>query len=161
MAVSFWSSSATTASTRLVDCFALLRRAADVPAQEIVRLVDAVALSFLVGNHDAHGKNHSLLYLPSSPGALLAPAYDVLSTIAYDKVRARQLDRMLDEAGLGVAVARRRLRGLATAAPIAVRAAHAELATEGWDAPVLARIVMVVEQRAKRLERIAAVGMKR
>ena len=164
-----------------MDCFALLRRAADVPAQEIVRLVDAVALSFLVGNHDAHGKNHSLLYLPSSPGAVLAPAYDVLSTVAYDKVRpmsrkmamsiggeyrpdyvrARHLDRMLAEAGLGVAVARRRLRTLATEAPAAVRAARAELAAEGWDAPVLARIVTVVEQRAKRLEGIAAAGARR
>jgi serine/threonine-protein kinase HipA len=67
----------------LDDCFALLRRAAAVPAREVLKLLDAVILSFLVGNHDAHGKNYSLLYLPHSPAATLSPAYDLLSTAAY------------------------------------------------------------------------------
>ena len=76
-------------------------------------------MDFLVGNHDAHGKNFSLLYLPESGQAVLAPAYDVLSTFAYRKthnltrkmamsiggeyrpeyVRARHLDRLFDEVG--------------------------------------------------------------
>ncbi len=160
----------------LVDCFALLRRAVDVPASDVLRLVDFVALNFLVGNHDAHGKNFSLLYLPSSSNAVLAPAYDVLSSTVYGKiqqmsrkmamsiggeyrpdyVRARHLDRMLGDAGLGVAAARRRLRGLATRAPTAARAAQAALAAQGWDAAVATEIVEIVERRATRLMEIAA-----
>lgn len=160
----------------LTDCFALLHQAVAVPAIEALRMVDFVTLSFLVGNHDAHGKNYSLLYLPSSSKAVLAPAYDVLSTVAYDKVRpmsrkmamsmggeyrpnyvrARHLDQMLDEAGLGVAAARRRLRKLAQRAVGASRAAGPELVAEGWDAPVLGRVVAIVEQRVEWLLEITA-----
>ena len=109
----------------LADCFALVRRATAVPATEVIKLLDDVALNFIVGNNDAHGKNFSLLYLPESRQTVLAPAYDVLSTFAYRRphnltrkmamsiggeyrpeyVRARHLDRMLDEAGLGAAAA--------------------------------------------------------
>ena len=48
-----------------------------------LELLDTVVLSFLIGNNDAHGKNYSLLYLPDSPKAKLAPAYDLLSTVVY------------------------------------------------------------------------------
>jgi serine/threonine-protein kinase HipA len=160
----------------LTECFALVRRAVAVPAREAPRMLDFVTLSFLVGNHDAHGKNYSLLYLPRSDKAELAPAYDVLSTIAYDKVRPmsrkmamsiggeyrpdyvrpRHLERMLGEAGLGVAAARRRLRALAIGAPAAARDARATLAGDGWDAPVLGRIVEIVDRRAALLEAMTA-----
>ena len=123
----------------LADCFALVRRAIAVPAREVIKLLDDVGLNFLVGNHD--GKNLSLLYLPESGQAVLAPAYDVLSTFAYRKahnltrkmamsiggeyrpeyVHGRHLDRLFDEAGLGAAAARRRLRGMAWDAPGAAR----------------------------------------
>jgi serine/threonine-protein kinase HipA len=156
----------------LADCFALIRRATEVPAREAIKLLDYVGLSFIVGNHDAHGKNYSLLYLPDSAGAIVAPAYDVLSTIVYDKVkpmsrkmamkiggeyrpayvRARHLDRMFDSAGLGVAAARRRLGGLARSAPEAAADTHRALAADGWDSEVLARIEAIVAERARWLE---------
>lgn len=159
----------------LLDAFTLLRRAVAVPARDAPRLLEYVALSFLVGNHDAHAKNYSLLYLPGSPQAGLAPAYDVLSTVAYGKtqkmsrkmameiggeyrpeyLRARHLDRLLADAQLGGAPARRRLRSMAADAPFAARTACAELRREGWDAPVLERIVEVVDDRAGRLADIA------
>ena len=159
----------------LLDVFALLRRAVAVPARDAPRLLGYVALSFLVGNHDAHAKNYSLLYLPGSPQAGLAPAYDVLSTVAYGKtqemsrkmamkisgeyrpeyLRARHLDGLLADAQLGGAPARRRLRSMAADAPLAARTACAELRREGWDAPVLERIVEVVDERAGRLADIA------
>jgi serine/threonine-protein kinase HipA len=69
----------------LTDCFALTRRAAAVPARDVIKLLDVIGLNFLVGNHDAHGKNFSLLYQPESGVAELAPAYDVLSTFVYQK----------------------------------------------------------------------------
>jgi serine/threonine-protein kinase HipA len=159
----------------LADCFALLRTATAVPAREILRFLDAVALSFLVGNHDAHGKNHSLLYRPESADAVLAPAYDVISTVAYrpshnltskmamkiggeyrpDYLRRRHLDRLLGEAGLGAAAARRRLRTHADAAPSAARDVRVQFAEQGWDAPVLDAIVDIVSRRAAQLRELA------
>jgi serine/threonine-protein kinase HipA len=160
----------------LGDCFSLLRRAVAVPARDAINLLDTVMLSFLVGNHDAHGKNYSLLYLPDASRPVLSPAYDILSTLAYwkthrmsrkmamsiggeyrpDYVRSRHLDRLIDNAGLGAAAVRRRLRSFAAEAPAAARQVRNVLAADGWDAPVLARVVEVVEQRADLLTEIAA-----
>jgi serine/threonine-protein kinase HipA len=160
----------------LADCFALLRAATAVPAREIVKLLDDVALSFLVGNHDAHGKNYSLLYLPENANAVLAPVYDVISTFAYhrkhnlsrkmamsiggeyrhDYVRSRHLTRMLDEIGLGAVSARRRLLGHAAAAPRLARTVRDDFHDAGWDAPVLDRIVALIDTRAAMLDEIAA-----
>jgi serine/threonine-protein kinase HipA len=162
----------------LVDCFALLRHAVPVPAREVLKLLDAVVLSFLVGNHDAHAKNYALLYLPDSPTAILSPAYDILSTVVYpglsrkmamsigseyrpDYVQPRHLDQLLEQAGLGAAAARRRIRALATGAPAAAHQARGDLAAAGWEAPVLARVVDTVERRAARLIEIAAPGPRR
>jgi serine/threonine-protein kinase HipA len=158
------------------DCFALLRRAVAVPAREAPHLLDYLALSFLVGNHDAHGKNYSLLYLPDSDRATLAPAYDIVSTVVCQKVRPmsrklamsiggeyrpqyvrpRHLQRLLAEAGLGAAPSRRRLRALAQRAPAAAAEARAALADAGWDAEVLDEIVDVVGSRAVMLGELAA-----
>jgi serine/threonine-protein kinase HipA len=157
----------------LSDCFALVRRAVGTPAREVPRLLDQVALSYLVGNHDAHGKNFSLLYLPANPRPVLAPAYDIVSTIAYSGlsrrmamaigtesrpgyVRSRHLDQLLADAGIGSAAARRRLRSLAAAAPDAARTARDELAGSGWGAPVLERVVAIVDQRSAWLMRLSA-----
>ena len=160
----------------LADCFGLLRTAAEVPARDIVKLLDYVALSFLVGNHDAHGKNYSLRYEPDSARAVLAPAYDVISTFAYhgshnltrkmamsiggqykpDYLNRGHLDRLLGDAGLGAAAARRRLHAHAKAAPSAARDARAQLVAGGWEAPVLDTIVDIVDDRAGRLRRLTA-----
>lgn len=157
----------------LADCFALVDRAVGVPARETPKLLDAVGLSFLVANHDSHAKNLSLLY--SLDGTQLAPLYDVVSTFVYrrtdrlmsskmamkiggeyraDYVQRRHLDRLFDEAGLGAAVARRRLRELAQAAPDAARAARAELAPEFQAAAILDDVAALVEQRARRLREL-------
>src|ERR1039458_5152776 len=66
-------------------------------------------------------------------------------------VRARHLDRMFDEAGLGAAAARRRLRGMARDAPGAARNAREQLIDMGWDAPILARIVELIDEPARSL----------
>jgi serine/threonine-protein kinase HipA len=157
----------------LSDCFALLRDAVAVPAREALKLLDTVVLSFLIGNNDAHGKNYSLLHMPNSPKATLAPAYDLLSTVVYpglsrkmamsiggeyrpDYVQPRHLNQFLEQAGLGPAAARRRIRNLADSAPAAAHQAHTALAEEGWNVPVLARIVENVEKRASRMLEITA-----
>lgn len=154
----------------LADCFALVRRATAVPAKHTLVLLDAVALNFLVGNHDAHGKNFSLLRSPEETG--LAPFYDVLSTLAYpnlarkaamaiggerrpDYVRRRHLDRLCEASGLGGAAVRRRLLAMAGEAPEAARLARAVLAEDGWDHPVLDSVLAIVDRRAGQLAEIA------
>jgi serine/threonine-protein kinase HipA len=65
----------------LSQCFDLVRRATRPSAPHILRLLDYVIFNALIGNHDAHAKNFSLLY--SGKSAVLAPLYDVLSTAVY------------------------------------------------------------------------------
>ncbi|HEX7290481.1 MAG TPA: type II toxin-antitoxin system HipA family toxin [Conexibacter sp.] len=154
----------------LADCFALVRRATTVPAAHTLVLLDAVALNFLVGNHDAHGKNFSLLRSPEETG--LAPFYDILSTVAYpnlarkaamaiggerrpDYVRQRHLDRLCEAAGLGGATVRRRLLAMAREAHAAGRFARAVLADDGWDHPILDTVLEIVDRRARQLAEIA------
>lgn len=77
----------------LKACFALLREVSSVPAQDLQRLLDAVIFNFLIGNHDAHGKNFSLLYereyrtiISAEPRFQLAPLYDLLCTVYYPQL---------------------------------------------------------------------------
>ena len=65
----------------------LIRTSTSVPAQELPRLLRAIALNWIVGNCDAHGKNYSLLYDRGAP--TLAPAYDVVSTVVYPELTTR------------------------------------------------------------------------
>jgi serine/threonine-protein kinase HipA len=158
------------------DCFGLIRTSVPVPARESPRLLDYLGLSFLVGNHDAHGKNFSLLYNAESHHAALAPAYDILSTVAYrdfkpmsrkmamhiggeyrpDWVRARHLDRLLTDAKLGPAASRRRLRALALDAPAHAADVRKELVDGNWDRNILEAIEAVVAERSRMLAAIAS-----
>jgi serine/threonine-protein kinase HipA len=65
-----------------------VRRASSSPAQDLLQLFNAVLYNFLIGNHDAHGKNFSLLYLPEGDRATvrLAPFYDLVSTAIYPQL---------------------------------------------------------------------------
>ena len=73
------------------DCFDLLRKVSSVPVVDLGHLLDAVIFNFLIGNHDAHGKNFSLLYrTPDNSGSLgkirLAPLYDLICTPVYSNL---------------------------------------------------------------------------
>ena len=111
----------------LKQCFTLLRELSSAPVIDLQRLLDAVIFNFMVGNHDAHGKNFSLLY---GRETRLAPLYDVLSTAYYpelakkmamkigceyasDKVLPKHFDQLADEAGLAKPMVKRRVRELA------------------------------------------------
>jgi serine/threonine-protein kinase HipA len=48
-------------------------------------LLDAVIFNLLIGNHDAHAKNFSLLY--GADGSVrLAPLYDLVCTVYYEEL---------------------------------------------------------------------------
>lgn len=70
------------------QCFDLLRAQSSVPAIDLMSLLNAVIFNFLIGNHDAHGKNFSLLYpMPEGDKQFhairLAPLYDLICTAIY------------------------------------------------------------------------------
>ena len=68
-------------------CFDLLRRVSTRPAAETLKLLDAALFNAIIGNADAHAKNFSLLYRRDA--TVLAPLYDLLSTVAYDDLSQR------------------------------------------------------------------------
>jgi serine/threonine-protein kinase HipA len=111
----------------LKQCFDLLRELSSAPVIDLQGLLDAVIFNFLIGNHDAHGKNFSLLY---GSETRLAPLYDILSTVYYpdlarkmamklggeyesDKVTPRNFDQLAEETGLAKPMVKRRVQALA------------------------------------------------
>lgn len=148
------------------DCARLLREASSAPARDLPTLVDWLAFNVLIGNHDAHSKNLSLLYEPGS--ARLAPFYDLISTSAYREthrklamkvggeyrpgyIRRRHLDRLASDAGLGAGQLRRRVSALVERAPSQLDVARAALPPPWQDRPVLDEIVKICGQRVERL----------
>lgn len=59
------------------------------PKNEILRLLQYLAFSYLIGNADHHAKNISLLW-NSNQSVTLSPAYDLICTLPYS-----QLDRYM------------------------------------------------------------------
>jgi len=69
----------------LADCFQLIRATTRPAAPSVLQFLDAVIFNALIGNHDAHAKNFSVLYNNNRP--TLAPLYDILSTAVYSEQR--------------------------------------------------------------------------
>jgi serine/threonine-protein kinase HipA len=146
----------------LAQCFALLRGATRPSAPHVLALLDAVVFNALIGNHDAHGKNFSLLH--GAQGAGLAPLYDLLSTAVYPRlsekmamklgakyrfsdVLARHWGQFASEAGLSPALVRKRVLDISRRLPELARGILAGFETHGYGHPVLNQIVTLVEQR--------------
>lgn len=149
----------------LKACFDLLRRVTRPSAPQVLRLLDYVVFNALVGNHDAHAKNFSLLYAPPSSKAAptLAPLYDVLSTAIYpsltpkmamklgskykfSEVQSRHWKQFAEAAGLARAQTRKRILGMAKTLPKAARTLQATPMFAGE--PVIEQIATLIEQRA-------------
>ncbi len=153
----------------LQACFDLLRRVSRPSAPQILRLLDYVVLNALVGNHDAHAKNFSLLYVDQVP--VLAPLYDVLCTAVYpdltpkmamklggkyqfNDVLDRHWDQFADEAGLSRAQTRKRVLRMAKTLPMVAKQLQATQAFANQ--PLVDKIVALLEQRcALTVKRLA------
>ena len=113
----------------LADCFSLIREASSAPATDLIALFNAVIFNLLIGNHDAHAKNFSLLYRPDR-SIRLAPLYDLVCTVHYQELTDKMamkiggaaksaliypgnIERFAAEAGLAVAQTRARIPALA------------------------------------------------
>lgn len=146
----------------LAQCFALLRSVTRPSAPQVLRLLDGVIFNALIGNHDAHGKNFSLLYGGRSP--VLAPFYDLLATAIYpqltpkmamklgskyrfSELEARHWEQFAEESGLAKAATRRRLQQLATELPLAACKLQAAPQHGFAGNAVVEQIVQLIEQR--------------
>ncbi|MBS0512121.1 MAG: type II toxin-antitoxin system HipA family toxin [Proteobacteria bacterium] len=156
----------------LAQCFDLVRRATRPSAPQVLRLLDYVILNALIGNHDAHAKNFSLLYSGRMP--VLAPLYDTLSTAVYptltlkmamkigskykfSEVEARHWEQFAESAGLAKAQARRRILELTSSLPRAARALQSDRTLGFAGNSVVERIVALIDQRcALTLRRLNA-----
>ena len=146
----------------LTQCFDLVRRATRPSAPQVLRLFDYVIFNALIGNHDAHAKNFSLLYSGMTP--VLAPLYDTLSTAVYpaltpkmamkigskykfSEVEARHWDQFAEAAGLAKAQAKRRVLSLAKSLPASARKLQSEPGHNFAGNGVVERINALIEQR--------------
>jgi serine/threonine-protein kinase HipA len=146
----------------LKACFALLRKASRPSAPQVLRLLDAVVFNALVGNHDAHAKNFSLLYAAGTP-ATLAPLYDMLSTAVYDhltpkmamklgskykftEVQARHWGQFAQAAGLSKVQTKKRVLRMAQDLPAAAR--QLQTSPPFADQAIVTKIVALIEQRS-------------
>lgn len=146
----------------LAQCFALVRRATRPSAPNILRLLDYVIFNALIGNHDAHAKNFSLLYAGKTP--VLAPFYDTLSTAVYptltpkmamkigskykfSEVEASHWAQFAEGVGLTKAQAKRRILEIAQALPAAAYRLQ-QAPNHGFAGnAVVERIIALIEQR--------------
>ena len=156
----------------LAQCFALLRSATRPSALHTLKLLDYVVFNALIGNHDAHGKNFSLLYTPA--GAVLTPLYDALCTAVYptltdkmamkigskykfSEVMARHWEQFALDATLSPAQVKKRILDIAKRLPDLARATQATFQTQGNSLPIIDRIVTLIDQRcALTIRRLTA-----
>lgn len=147
----------------LVQCFELVRRITRPSAPHVLRLLDYVVFNALIGNHDAHAKNFSLLYVGKAP--VLAPLYDTLSTAVYpsltprmamklgskykfSEVQAQHWDQFAQSAGLSVAQARKRILELSRKLPLIARKLQSAQDSGFAQYPLVDQIIALIEQRA-------------
>lgn len=150
----------------LTACFDLLRSATRPSAPEILRLLDAVIFNALIGNHDAHAKNFSLLYDKQYP--TLAPLYDILCTAVYpdlsDKMAMkiggkyrfadlfpRHWESFAKSAGLSSAQVKKRVLQMAE---LMSHQAHEGLnvfTTSGFAHDILDKIAIILDDRCSLL----------
>ena len=146
----------------LAQCFDLVRRATRPSAPQVLRLLDYVIFNALIGNHDAHAKNLSLLYAGKTP--LLAPFYDTLSTAVYptltpkmamkigsrytfSEVQARHWEQFAEGVGFSKAQAKRRILELAKLLPATARKLQSDAGHSFTGNAVVEQINTLIEQR--------------
>lgn len=148
----------------LAQCFHLIRRATQPSGPQVLRLFNCIVFNTLIGNHDAHGKNFSLLYTEKIP--TLAPLYDTLSTAIYPdltpkmamkiggkyiftEVQGRHWEQFAKSTCLAIAQARTGIIHMANLLPAAARQLQADPKHGFTGNKVVERIIALIEQRCQ------------
>ncbi|HEU4906130.1 MAG TPA: type II toxin-antitoxin system HipA family toxin [Solirubrobacterales bacterium] len=151
------------------DCARLIRRHSAAPARDVIAFLDALLFNFLIGNHDAHSKNYSLL-LDGPEAIRLAPLYDLLCTAVIDGtsrslamkyggekrpryLRRRHLERLAADLQVRPGLVERRAAALADRALTASEDARRSLPVAFQERPIIDRIGELLVERADRLRK--------
>jgi serine/threonine-protein kinase HipA len=156
----------------LGQSFDFLRNTTNPNAPQLLRFFDYVVFNTLIGNHDAHGKNFSLLY--NDKGATLAPLYDALCTAVYPKltpkmamkigskykfseVYVRHWDRLLESARLSKSQGKNQIIRIAKALVIQAKELQSNPDAGFSDNDIVNQIVNLIEQRCSlTIERLSS-----
>lgn len=151
----------------LADYVSILRRWSVDVLSDLPELMDRIAFNYLIGNSDAHAKNTSLLH--TSEGIRLAPAYDLLSTLAYphlstamavainnmydgNALRPIHWQKTFQQLELNEALYGARFAALAERVTVAVPGAREQLRVWGVRNGVLDGVIARVVDRAELLQ---------
>lgn len=151
---------------RLNDCFDLVRQTTTRPAREVLKLMDALIFNIIIGNADAHSKNYSLLYTDN--GIVLAPLYDLLSTVAYpelspkfamkiakrstlEEMRPKDIQAIAEQTGLTTPFVRRRMKDLVEATITAAPDIADSFAEGKLDRKVMQGLAGAISGRARQV----------
>ncbi len=154
----------------LKDCFSIIRSATSNSATSILSFLDYVIFNALIGNHDAHGKNFSLVYRDDK--VQLAPLYDCLSTAIYPELTAKMAMKIGGEyefknvyaknwirfaldAGLSNALMFQRILYFVKQLPVMARKMQVASHGQSTDSSILENICQLIDYRcALTLERL-------
>ena len=158
------------------DCVDVLADQSSAPGTDVDTFLDAIVYNWIVVGTDAHAKNYALL-IAGEGRVRLAPLYDISSALPYRNldfqklkmamkiggeyrvrdIEARHIGRMAAEARQSPRRWVDRARGLAEAAPDAVRAVAEEMKASGLTHEIVGRLAELIAERATRLQaRLAA-----
>jgi serine/threonine-protein kinase HipA len=146
----------------LGQCFDFLRNTTNPHAPQLLRFFDYVVFNTLIGNHDAHGKNFSLLY--DGKVATLAPLYDALCTAVYPKltskmamkigskykfseIHMRHWDELLDSAKLNKSQGKKHIISIAKRLVIQAKDLQSNPHAGFSNNDIVNQIVNLIEQR--------------
>lgn len=146
----------------LAQCFDLVRSATRPSAPQVLRMLDYVIFNALIGNHDAHAKNFSLLYSGKAP--VLALSYDMLSTAVYptltqtmamkigskykfSEVQSRHWEQFAEGVGFTKAQAKRRILELARLLPATGRKLQSDPGYSFAGNALVEQVNTLIEQR--------------
>lgn len=128
--------------------FELIRRVSSNPLEDQLKLWDMIVVNYLIGNTDCHIKNYSLIYSENLKSVRLAPAYDIVCTIAYQttkqmsfaiggefditRINRENFKKAASEVGIGVKIALERFDKLSEEFGNAVDEVAVELSGNGY-----------------------------
>lgn len=143
----------------LKQCFNLLREISTTPVLDLQNLLDAVIFNYIIGNHDAHGKNFSILYEPENNRCKtrLAPHYDIVSTLYYpelskkmamkiggeyssEKITLAHFEKLASEVELAKPLVKRRVVELAEIIISSIN-------NQDYNNPVAERLIEIIKKR--------------
>lgn len=133
----------------LKQLFDVLRNYSAEPITDQMKLWDICIFNYLVGNTDNHIKNLSLLYGEDLKTIRLAPAYDIISTMAYEnctenmalsidgiydinQITRESFEKEAEYIGLGKKVAMKRFDTMVNKFVKAMKLAQNELKEQGF-----------------------------